>query len=203
MRSQVQRKTIRTAALNVIQMHAQIGAANTAAARLLISATGLKDGLRHAVLKGIGDYGRAAPLLRESLTLCREIGDRWLTAYPTRILGIVAANQGDYEVAKGLLEESLALERELGDKWGTAQSQSTLGYVAFNQKNYMRAMTLLNESLVLRKEVGSKPGIAECLERLGTVAGGLGQLERAAPPLWSGRSPSRSHRGSGADRGPH
>jgi len=120
------------------------------------------------------------PMLRESLKLSRDVGDRWLSSYPTRILGIVAANQSDYDAATSLLEESLAIEREIGDKWATAQSLSALAYVAYKQKNYKRAVTLLNESLVLRKESESKPGIAECFERLGMVAAELGRQERAA-----------------------
>jgi DNA-binding NarL/FixJ family response regulator len=48
------------------------------------------------------------------------VGDPWLTAYPTHLLGIAAYIAGDYPAAREYYERSLMLRAQAGDREGTA-----------------------------------------------------------------------------------
>ena len=117
-----------------------------------------------------GDYSSARVLFEESLSLCRELGDKPGIASTLGNLGIVASDQGDYRSARVLFEESLSLCRELGDKPGTARSLNNVGIVAFEQGDYRSARVLFEESLLIKRELGNKRGIASTLGNLGNVA---------------------------------
>jgi tetratricopeptide (TPR) repeat protein len=126
-----------------------------------------------------GDYGRAAALSEEELTLFRNLGDTRGSAFALYNLGLVAYRQGDYGRASALLEEALALFRDLGDTQNIGIALSNLGEVARAQGDYGRASALLAEALVLLQEVSDKWAIADCLERLARVACAQAQTERA------------------------
>ena len=130
-----------------------------------------------------GDLGRAGTALRESLTLWRELGDKWGMAFSLHNLGHVAEVQTDYGRANAHFEESLLLFRELGDKWGIGWSLNCLGHEILGQGDYSRAKPLFEESLALLREAGDKWIGAYPLRNLGVVAGMQGDYQRAMPLL--------------------
>src|SRR5260370_7764102 len=69
------------------------------------------------------------PLLKESLALFKEIGDKDGLALHYYVSGQVALSQGDASTAHSLLEESLALYRDLGDRQRMAQVLAGLAKV--------------------------------------------------------------------------
>ena len=117
-----------------------------------------------------GDYVRANELFEESLSLCRELGDKPGIATALYNMGSVACEQGDYTAARNLIEESLALRRAAGDKWGIATSLINLGHVACEQGEHVVARALHQESLAIQRELGDTWGIASSLINLGRLA---------------------------------
>lgn len=126
-----------------------------------------------------GDYGRAALLVEESMTLFKELGDKRGRAAAVNIRGIVAKLQGDYAHAFALHEESLNLQRELGNKRGIAVALNNLAAISQEQGNYRRALELGEESLAIKRESGNKHGIAQSLVNLGDLARKQGDAARA------------------------
>ena len=61
-----------------------------------------------------GDYGQATELLRESLALFREAGDRLSSMIPLLRLGTAATAQGHYDRAEPLVAEALAMAQASG-----------------------------------------------------------------------------------------
>jgi non-specific serine/threonine protein kinase len=119
-------------------------------------------------------------LLEESVTLFRDIGDKWGLAMALGVLGTVVSAQGDPSHAAALYEESRALRRALGDKWGMASALCQLATVVFEQGDAGRATALYEESRALRRALGDQHGMAECCEGLAEVAVAQRHLERAA-----------------------
>ena len=138
-----------------------------------------------------GDYSEARAQYEESLSIFRELRDKWGIAMSLGNLGIVAYWQGDYSAARALLEESLSIRRELEDKWGIAHSLNNLGIIAEQQGSKSEARALLEESLSISRELGNKQGIAEALGNLGQVVYEQGDYSSARALLEESLSISR------------
>ncbi|HEX9532289.1 MAG TPA: tetratricopeptide repeat protein [bacterium] len=138
-----------------------------------------------------GELELAGTVLRKSLTLWRELGDKRGMATALHTLGHVAENQADYGHANTHFEESLLLFRELGDKWGISWSLNCLGHVALTQGDDSRAKPLFEESLALCRETGDKWRTAYTLRNLGNVAGMRADYQRAMSSLDEGLALSR------------
>jgi tetratricopeptide (TPR) repeat protein len=127
-----------------------------------------------------GDYPRSTALEGESLSLWRELGDRWGIALALNNLGITMRAQGDLAEAASLHEESLDLFRALEDTGGIALVLSNLGGVAEGRGEYAKAAAFYRESLDLYRELGEKMGIALLTGRLGGIARVQAEYTRAA-----------------------
>jgi non-specific serine/threonine protein kinase len=126
------------------------------------------------------DYPTAAPLLEESLALCRQDDDRIGVTMAVHLLGRVAHEQGDYARAAALFEEGLATSRELGRTRGEAVSLSSLGLVAQARRDWNTAAALAAESLRLRVGLRDRRGIAECLEIVAVACAAYAAWPQAA-----------------------
>jgi tetratricopeptide (TPR) repeat protein len=127
--------------------------------------------------EGRGEYARAHSLLKEALTLCRELGDRRGIAFSLYALGRVANAEGDARQAVALLEESLAVCGGVGDSWGLARALDLLGDIARAQGNDQQAREFLDDSLTLSRQEGDKHGIATALRRLADLSLAQGDEE--------------------------
>ena len=85
-----------------------------------------------------GHYAAAEPLIRESLALRRELGDRQAVADALNNLGSILLAQGAYTSAQALYEEGLATYRETENRQGIADSLSHLGLIAFHERRLAR-----------------------------------------------------------------
>ncbi len=74
-----------------------------------------------------GQYKEARGLLHQSLTLFRQIGERWGIAWMLGLLSVVACLQGRYEEARQLAEESLATAQESNSRQVSLVSLPALG----------------------------------------------------------------------------
>jgi len=122
------------------------------------------------VARDVGDRETADSLLRESLGIARDLGDRLGIAWPLTNLGLLASQRGDLPEARRQLNEALALWRELGDHQNIAYALSNLGGVATQQGDLASAENFLRESLTLLTRAGDKRGIAFVLERSAVLA---------------------------------
>ncbi len=122
------------------------------------------------VLENVGEYERAEALCRESLELCRALGDRHGISLALSSLGVMAMDRSQYDLARELLEESLAISRDLGDDRAIGGTLHNLGEVAALTGDLKRATELLEESIVLADRFGSKYLRAYSLQVLGNVA---------------------------------
>ncbi len=73
-----------------------------------------------------GNQARASELLRDSLSLYRELGEIWGIATALRAIGTLARRQGEYGEAGRLYRESLKLYEENGDPQAVALVLSDL-----------------------------------------------------------------------------
>jgi predicted ATPase/DNA-binding SARP family transcriptional activator len=101
-----------------------------------------------------GDGRAAKPLLQESLSLARELGDRALIAQSLLELAGACFHLGEYEVAQAYSEESLAIFRELGDRYAIARLCNNLCVITREQEEFERARALAEESLWIAREAG-------------------------------------------------
>jgi predicted ATPase/DNA-binding XRE family transcriptional regulator len=147
------------------------------AAILALPAAAVPSAWRAMALEGAGylaysasDYGAARPLYTESLTLCRDLGDRRGMAHVLLGLGMLGTEQGDAAAARPALEEGLALWREMGNARASAWCIHFLSKLAVQRGDVAEARTLLDEGLRLRRLAGDRHGLALDLRALAGVA---------------------------------
>lgn len=111
-----------------------------------------------------GNYDAARALLKESLQIQREQGDKWGEAYTLGILGQLAARESNMQQGRQLLVESLRLRRELGDKQGMALCLIGLAEVAKASADLVRAANLLGAAESLLEGLNIHETLAEQIE---------------------------------------
>jgi predicted ATPase/serine/threonine protein kinase/DNA-binding CsgD family transcriptional regulator len=116
------------------------------------------------------DDAAARPLLEESVTLCRFLGDKRELASALGALGVLMQDLGDFEAARPLLEESETLLRTSGSKWELSNLLRKLGQRALQERAPKRAKTLAMEALTLAQELGDNSLIATTFATLTNIA---------------------------------
>jgi predicted ATPase/DNA-binding SARP family transcriptional activator len=127
-----------------------------------------------------GEYGSARTLLQESLSICRELGDKRGSALSLDRLSSVAYTQGNYAESLLFADKSLALYQELDDWWGIAHMLNGKGELARLQGDYEAAGRFYEEGLALSRELGDQFGICVLLHNLAYVVQHQGDYPRAA-----------------------
>ena len=117
-----------------------------------------------------GDYASADALIRESLDIARQLGDKQGVAVSLNALAVIARDRGDVPVARSLFEESLVLWRELGDQKAVARSLSNLANIVKLQGDNARARSLYAECLSIFRGLGDRTGVAWSMNYQGDVA---------------------------------
>ena len=121
------------------------------------------------------------PMLKESLALFREVGDKWGVAAASMLLGQMALQRGDMASARSLANVSVQLCREIGHRSFMSQALTVLAKVAETEQDQVLARTLYQESLDVVREMGDKVLIALGLEGVAGVVGAQGE------PVWATR----------------
>lgn len=117
-----------------------------------------------------GDFQQANTLLHESLTIFRELNDKYGIAWVLNHLGHVALAQNELALAYSLVQKSLASFRELGSDWNIAWDLLNLGDIVRAQGDEPQAVAHYRESLELFRKVGDYRGTAWTLDHLGRLA---------------------------------
>jgi predicted ATPase len=128
---------------------------------------------------GQGDYAPGDPLIRESLEIARELGDKQGVAVSLNALAVIARDQGKVNMAHSLFTEGLAMWRELGDQKAIARSLSNLASVVKLKGDYDLARSLYGECLSIFEGLGDRTGVARSLNYQGDVARDQGDTAAA------------------------
>ena len=128
---------------------------------------------------GQGDHSSAEPLLEESVTLFREVGDTRGVAYALGSAAVLAITQEQYERGISYSEEAADLFLEVGDKWGAAPMLGCSAVGWLNRGDHGRAKSLAEQGLRLCRETGDKHGTSIALCTLAGVAQAERNYERA------------------------
>jgi tetratricopeptide (TPR) repeat protein len=139
-----------------------------------------------AALSGLGfvaeDRGEldvASGYYRESLTACRENGDRYTSARALMLLGEVERKRGDHAAARAFYEEALDLARAVGSVYVTGLLEGNLAYLAAACGRPRKAVTHARAALAACRETGSWTVGLPVLVAMAEVAAGEGEPERA------------------------
>src|SRR5829696_5142297 len=128
---------------------------------------------------GQGDHSSAEPLLEESVTLFREVGDTRGVAYALDSAAVLAITQEQYERGIDYSEEAADLFLDVGDKWGAAPMLGCSAVGWLNRGDHGRAKSLAEQGLRLCRETGDKHGTSIALCTLAGVAQAERNYERA------------------------
>src|ERR1700694_520807 len=102
-----------------------------------------------------GDVEAATRCLEESLSICREVGDKRYTAYAEMIVGNILSRQGNSVQARHLSEESHSRLKGLGDDaWDEAFTLYDRGIIAYHSGDNAAARAHFEESLRLFRKIG-------------------------------------------------
>lgn len=106
----------------------------------------------HASAGALASLRKSNLLLRESLTLAREIGDQWAIGDALLGMGRNARVVGDFETAEQRGQEALNHIRQGGDRGGIAWALQDLANVAIDRGRYEEALALAQETRSLAQE---------------------------------------------------
>ena len=117
-----------------------------------------------------GELARSNTLLKESLTLYRNLGDDVGAAWALLCLGRTEISRGKRERGEAHAEESLVLLREQGNLWAIARALMVLGAGALSEGNVSEATAKFQESLAICQDLKNAEGVALSLLYLGRAA---------------------------------
>jgi tetratricopeptide (TPR) repeat protein len=128
-----------------------------------------------------GALAKAEQYARETLTISRQVKDRYDAGMGETLLGHVAFCRGKYALAQRHYEKGLIFFQETDQTWAIGRLYSHLGDVAMAREHYQEAQTFHQRALVCYQDVGVHwtvvPaviggcwGVPISLHRLGDVA---------------------------------
>jgi len=97
----------------------------------------------------------ARTLYQESLSIFRELGDRWGVAGSLADLGNLSRDQKDYQTSQRLYRESMSIFQELGHQRGIARLLECFACAAAAQSHSERALRLAGAAAALRQKIGA------------------------------------------------
>lgn len=149
---------------------------HTAARAVALSAKG-------ALLYALGDVGAARLPAEESVTICRDLGDKIGLSRALSVTGLWLAQQGELRLGRARLEEALAICRKAGDRWATAQALHSLGTFLAEHAGDPAGRAMLEESAAIFEELGAWSSLSGVLTALGAFDAGRGSYGPARAQL--------------------
>src|SRR5207244_3809688 len=129
-------------------------------------------------------YDEAYSVLRQSLELHQDLGNRAMSVYVQGWLAVACLGTGQYEAARTFSQQATAQARELpGAPTGLAFMLHYAGCVALTRGPKRQAEALLEESFALHQQAGSTGHLGWPLAQLGYTRWLLGDLGRAQAKL--------------------
>ncbi|HEX9027710.1 MAG TPA: tetratricopeptide repeat protein, partial [Anaerolineales bacterium] len=127
----------------------------------------------------LGEYPRAIRMLREALTLWRQIDDPGGISLTLCNLGASLLHQGDCTSATALLEEALRISEQQGDRSGMSFSLEILGHTAYRRGNFEKSIELYNRALILARQSNDENQITKLLASIGDEYILMGDYDQA------------------------
>ncbi|HVR83151.1 MAG TPA: AAA family ATPase, partial [Planctomycetota bacterium] len=127
----------------------------------------------------ISDMTSARPLLEESLSIWRELGDARGTAGALASIGWVALQQSENPFGRACSQEALDLSRQIADRRGEAVALNNLGWAAIYQGDFRAAGPLLEQSGLMREQLGDRRGTLYVRTNLAWALARRGERSRA------------------------
>jgi len=130
-------------------------------------------------LERISRYIDALHLYKQSLSVCRELGNRKAEGKLLNNITAVYQAQGDYGKASDYLEQILLICRETGEKNLEGATLNNLSQIYKAKGEYAKAMRCLKQSLRLLQESGHKEGECATLNNISGIYNALGDHNNA------------------------
>lgn len=128
------------------------------------------------------DYERAGEIIREAVTLARQLGDAAAEARSLNRLGNWYSNVGNFAEASRLSEAALASFRAAGDSAGVAQTLDLLGMTCYMGGEMVRGTAYFREAVPLLDSLGDRRTLASTLSSL-SIGAGTYQTDMMPPAL--------------------
>lgn len=126
-----------------------------------------------------GDFSAAARYAEQSLSIYRNLGDRWGIAISMNARAIIARDHGDYAEAQNYFEAALSSWRALNDPVAVARCLHNLANLVKVRGDYTRARAVLQEAAQIFVELGDRSGAAWSLSQQGDIARDQGDVAAA------------------------
>jgi predicted ATPase/class 3 adenylate cyclase len=129
------------------------------------------------------DYARARPALEEARTIFRRLDDRFMLAWSTHTLGLVAVGTGDIDMGKRNYSEALQLFVEAKDVSGITLQLDNLSVIARAEGDPVRATRLAAAAVAQQTSTGT--GLGGLLSQREGRTGREGLTEASAAAAWA------------------
>jgi DNA-binding SARP family transcriptional activator/tetratricopeptide (TPR) repeat protein len=126
-----------------------------------------------------GDFGDAAVLGKEALTLSRQADDPSALAQATNVLGVLAARSGEPAAAELLLRESLEHARRIADPGAAVAAGNNLSRLLGEAGRLDEALAEAAQALQLGSEHGDQHRVAALHTNLADLLHASGQHDAA------------------------
>jgi hypothetical protein len=133
------------------------------------------------------DFATSQSTLRESITLFREVSDKWGASNALMCLSWCFLLNEDIVTALSLNQQALAGFRKLGDQYFQCVILRHYGLASLKQGDLRTAAAALKESLILAQQFNSKYEIAWTLWRFAQAALRANQMANAVSLFWAAR----------------
>jgi tetratricopeptide (TPR) repeat protein len=130
-------------------------------------------------LMELGNLREAKSFVEESLSIGKDLNDKFLIARAIVTAGELARSEDDYEAARQFYEEALEVCEQVDMKNLLAGSLINLGAVAYIQGDFKISRSYYEKGLKTCQEVGLKVLTILCLEGFAALAAKQGELELA------------------------
>ncbi len=121
----------------------------------------------------------ATDMIKESLTIARQVGDRHAEAAGLYTQGILEFNQGNFLQAVTFYDQALSIARELHDLQQIASALVQISVTRSRLGQSRETLEQIDEALALTKEVGDKRGMAAALYQKGIALRRMNDLDAA------------------------
>ena len=126
-----------------------------------------------------GRYDDAAHLLKESLTLCAKLKDKWSQAKVLHRLADISWVQGQQKIAESYLQQAYSLCKSLGDDLGITYTLLDLTIFANFGGTYKQHRELLIQRLEIARGFGARRSEPSILSSIGSTFSYEGRSEEA------------------------
>ncbi|MFI0464325.1 BTAD domain-containing putative transcriptional regulator [Saccharopolyspora sp. 5N102] len=126
-----------------------------------------------------GDEQDLETTVQQTLSTCRELGDRWGVSTIQLALAKSAHSRADVDALARHAQEAARSFAELGDRWGRLQAAEWLGGLAELTGDLAGAAEIHREALVLAQELEMWGQVAAHLGWLGWIAMQHAEFDRA------------------------